>query len=314
MTHKPKIHVAVGNLNVDITMYVPRLPKPDESIIAEDIEIGPGGAASNYAVAVTYYGHKAYLIASTSIDPMASKVIEELNRKGVDTFYVKRVESPPGIVNVIVIPGGERVIVKYRGANELLTPNDVPRALLEKASIIHIASVPPNIAGEIAERALSFGLLVSYDPGAYALSMPDKILKMLRYVSILFLNRREAKALKTDISKLLSYGPQMIVVKKGQAGALIAVHGGTYYKGVSRPIRPPVDSTGAGDAFAAFFNAAYLDYRDPGKALLYGLAAGALKVTCRGSQLCFEKHWFSRQLSETSVEKIKYPEDWVLED
>ncbi len=314
MPRKPRIHIAVGNLNVDITMYVPRLPKPDESIIADDTDIGPGGAASNYSVAVSIYGHRVYLIASTSIDPLVSSMLKELEKRGVNTFYVKRVEGPPGIVNVIVIPGGERFIVKYRGVNELLTPNDVPKTLLKKASLIHMASIPPNIAGEIAERALGFGLLISYDPGAYALTMPDRVLKILKYVSILFLNRREAKALAVDIDHLLDHGPQMVVVKKGGAGALIAVHGGVYYKGISRPLKPPVNSTGAGDAFAAFFNSAYLDYHDPGKALQYGLAAGALKVTCRGSQLCWDKQYFNKQLGETSVEKIKNPEEWMIED
>ncbi len=314
MKRRP-IHVSVGNLNVDITMYVPRLPGPDEGVVADDINIGPGGAASNYAVAVSYYGHIAYLVASSSLDPIVDDVIKQLDGKGVFTRYVKRIEGPPGIVSVYVIPGGERLMVKYRGANELLSPNDVPRELLEKASIIHLATVRPEIAGEIADRAMDLGLLVSYDPGSYALTDPQKVLRTVKYVSILFLNRREAKALsKHSVESLLERGPFMIVVKKGPGGAFVATHGGKYYSGISRPLNPPVDSTGAGDAFDAFFNAAYLDYKDPGRALSYALAAGALKVTCRGSQLCWNRQLFNRQLGETSVETLKEPPDWLLED
>ncbi len=310
-----KIHIAVGNLNIDITMYVSKLPGPDEAVIADDLNIGPGGAASNYAVAVSIYGHKAYLVASSSLDPLVDKILQQLEEKGVDTTFVKRVESPPGIVSVYVIPGGEKLMVKYRGANELLSPNDVPRKLLGEASIIHIASVRPEIAGEIAERAVDLGVLVSYDPGAYALTEPSKILDVLRYVSIIFLNRREAKSLaKYDVSSLLEKGPLMIIVKKGPGGAFVVTHGGKYYSGISRPLNPPIDSTGAGDAFDAFFNSAYLDYKDPGRALAYALAAGALKVTCRGSQLCWNRQLFNKQLNETSVEVLKEPPEWLLED
>ncbi len=309
------IHVSVGNLNIDITMYVPRIPGSDESVIADDIVIGPGGSASNYSIAVTYYGHQAYLIASTSTNPLVDTVLEKLNNIGVVTKFVKRVEEDPGIVSVIVIPGGEKIMVKYRGANELLSPNDVPRQLLELATIIHMASIPPSIAMEIAMRASGLGILISYDPGAYALYAKSKVLSMLNYINILFVNRVEAKTLTGGkVENLLKYGTDLIVIKKGPAGAYVLQHGGTVYHGVSKPIRNPVDSTGAGDAFDAFFNSAYIDYRDPGKALSYALAAGALKVMCRGSILCWDKQLFSKQLSETLVEELKKPENWILED
>ena len=309
------IHVSVGNLNIDITMYVPRLPKTDESIIAEETIIGPGGSASNYSVAATFYGHKVFLIATTSDDPLVDQILEKLAKIGVDTTYVKRVEGVPGIVSVIVIPGGERIIVKYRGVNELLSPNDIPKQVLQDASIVHITSIPPSVAGEIARRANGLGVLVSYDPGAYAYLEKDKVLDVIKYVNIIFLNRREAKALAGNNPKLLlKMGPSMVVVKKGPGGAYVLLHGDMIYYGVSKPIRPPVDSTGAGDAFDAFFNAVYLDYKDPGKALQYALAAGAMKVMCRGSQICWDKNLFNKQLNETTIEAVKNPKNWVLED
>lgn len=314
-TNAKPVHVAVGNLNIDITMYVPKIPGPDESVFAEDTRIGPGGSASNYSIAVTYYGHLAYLVASTSLNPLIDSILNKLNSIGVVTKFVKRVEENPGIVNIVVIPGGEKIMVKYRGANELLSPNDVPRQLLEEATIIHMASIPPSIASEIAMRASGLGVLVSYDPGAYALYDRERIISMLNNINILFLNRAEARSITGGrIENLLKYGTDLIVVKKGPGGAYVLQHGGTVYHGVSKPIRTPVDSTGAGDAFDAFFNASYIDYKDPGKALSYALAAGALKVMCRGSILCWDKQLFSKQLNETIVEEIKEPENWILED
>ncbi|WFO75290.1 carbohydrate kinase family protein [Desulfurococcaceae archaeon MEX13E-LK6-19] len=315
MPKKQHVHVAIGNLNIDITLYVNKLPGPDESLIASDARIGAGGAASNYAVAVTYYGHIAYLIASTSSYSFVDHVIEDLARIGVRTDYIKRVDGIPGIVSIIVDSKGEKIMVKHRGVNSMLSPNDVPRDLLEKASIVHIASVEPSVALEIARRANSLGVLVSYDPGSGVFESKDIVFNVINYTNILFLNRAEAKALVgPDISKLLNRGPWIIVIKKGAAGAYAIEPGGTVYHGLSKPIRKPVDTTGAGDAFAAFFNAAYLDSKDVGKALEYGLAAAALKVMCRGSRLCFNKTLFNKQLAETMVEKLKNPPEWVLED
>lgn len=315
MPKKQHVHVAIGNLNIDITLYVNRLPRPDESLIASDAKISAGGAASNYAVAVTYYGHIAYLIASTSSHSFVDLVIEDLDKIGVRTKYIKRVDGIPGIVSIIVDSRGEKIMIKHRGVNSLLSPNDVPRSLLEEASIVHIASVEPSVALEVARRASSLGVLVSYDPGSGVFESRDVVLDAIGYTNILFLNRAEAKALVgSDINKLLNRGPWIVVVKKGAAGAYVIEPGDTIYHGLSKPIRKPVDTTGAGDAFAAFFNATYLDSKDVGKALEHGLAAAALKVMCKGSRLCFDRDLFNKQLSETMVEKIKNPPEWVLED
>ncbi len=312
--NKP-LHISVGNLNIDISMYVQSFPGPDESVIADDALISCGGSATNYAVAVTYYGHRATLIASTSRISFIDYLLEDLEKIGVDTSYIKRVQGPPGIVSVIVSSSGEKIMIKHRGANEFLSPNDIPRQLISRANIVHLASVPPSIAVEVARRASGLGILVSYDPGNYALSNPEEVREAIPYLSILFVNRREAKALGgSNIDKIAKLGPQYIVVKKGPGGAFVITPGGLIYYGVTKPIRPPIDSTGAGDAFDAFFNAALLDSKDPGKALMYAIAAGALKTTCRGSRLCYDKTLFNKQLSETSVEALKNPEEWIIED
>ena len=309
------VHVCVGNLNLDLTLYVPRLPGFDESVIAYDMLAGPGGSASNYASAVACYGHKPVLIASAASNPMVDKILDEIRDRGVIIDYVKRVEGDLGLVVVIVTRNGEKVMFKYRGANELLSPNDVPRELLDQASIVHLASIPSNIAGEIARRASKLGILVSYDPGAYATIEKERIIEMLDRIDILFLNRVEAKNLAgSNIESLLKYGVSILVIKKGAGGAYVVQHGGFYYYGRSKPISKPVNTTGAGDAFDAYFNAAYLDYKDIGKALSYGLAAGALQTMCKTSIMCCNEELFKKQLLNTTVEIVKEPDEWILED
>ncbi len=309
------LHVSVGNLNIDLTLYIPRLPVFDESVIVNDMLLSPGGSASNYASAVACYGHRATLIAAASTNPMVDNILEELRRRGVDTRFVKRVDGDPGLVIVVVTSNGEKIMLKYRGVNELLSPNDVPRELLDQANIVHLASIPPNIAEEIAGRASRLGIIVSYDPGVYAVSEKERVIKMLDKIDILFLNRVEAKELAgANMESLLKYGLSLLVIKKGAGGAFVVQHGSFYYRGRSKPIGKPINTTGAGDAFDAFFNAAYLDYKDPGKALSYGLAAGTLQTMCKTSIICCDMELFKKQLLMTTVEVMKEPDEWIIED
>ncbi len=316
MPRRNHIHIAIGNLNIDISLYVERLPRPDEAIISSDAAIGSGGAASNYAVAVAFYGHRVYLVATTSSYPFVDYILDELARQGVNVSYVKRVEGVPGLVSIIVDQrSGEKYMVKYRGVNSLLSPNDIPREALERASIVHIASVEPSVALEIAKRAGSLGVLVSYDPGSGVYERKDVVLETIKNSNIVFLNKVEASEIfkHNNPWKLLDLGPDIIVVKKGSEGAYILQPGGIIYHGLSKPLRRVIDTTGAGDAFAAFFNCTYLDSHDPVKSLQYALAAATLKTSCRGSKICFDKPLFNKQLSETMVEVLRKPPSWILE-
>ncbi|MET1160819.1 MAG: PfkB family carbohydrate kinase [Thermoprotei archaeon] len=314
MKDKP-LHICVGNLNIDITFFVDKIPDLDEAVIAGEAIFSPGGSASNYAVATACYGHRSALVASTSTSPLVDDIIEELRRRGVIVDYIKRVEGIPGLVFVVVTSKGEKIMFKYRGLNELLSPNDVPRELLSEANIVHIASIPPRLAREIAERAIKMGVLVSYDPGAYATMDKDEVLHLLNIINIVFLNRVEAKTLTGgNLEKLLKYNIDYIVIKKGSAGAFVLEHGNKYYYGVSKPIGKPINATGAGDAFDAFFNAALLDYNDAGKALQYGLAGGAYKTLSKTSIIECNRGAIKKQLDNTFVEITRKPESWVLED
>ncbi len=309
------LHVSVGNLNVDITIFIQEMPKTDTSVFANDLVLSPGGSASNYAVAVAFYGHRVSLVATTSINPLVNDILSTLKDRGVDVSIVKRVEGIPGIVVSIVTENGEKRMFKYKGVNEFLSPNDIPLDLLKEANIVHLTSISPNIVNEVSSRAQKLGILVSYDPGVYAIISREKVLKTLDKVNILFLNRVEAKELAgTNTDSLLKYGLDIIAIKKGAGGAYVIQHNQKYYYGVSKPILKPINTTGAGDVFDAFFNASYLDYRDVCKALLYALSASSLKTSCRESIICFDKSLLNKQLRRTIVEVLKNPDEWVIED
>ncbi|MEM1816715.1 MAG: PfkB family carbohydrate kinase, partial [Desulfurococcaceae archaeon] len=121
MNGKNYTHVAVGNLNVDIAIYVDRVPAPGEVLTALGVDMRPGGAATNYAVAVAQYGHKVYLVASTSNSEYVKTTLTTLKELGVNIDKIKLVDEFPGLVVIIVQAGGERTMIKYPGANRELS-------------------------------------------------------------------------------------------------------------------------------------------------------------------------------------------------
>lgn len=305
MVEKTYVHLSVGNFNIDIAIYLDRIPEQGETLLASDLNIRPGGAATNYAVVVSQYGHRAYLLSSVSIEELVRSNLNYVKEKGVFLDYIKYVDQPPGIVIILVQPGGERSMIKYLGANKELTAEDIPHKLLDEAHVVHMASIPLELAEGISKKCRPRSLVVTYDPGVYAVELLNKNLELLKYVDVLFLNEREFSivARKTKSEVLFKYGLSMLVVKMGQRGAVVSLPSGLCYQASTQPIKKPLDTTGAGDAFDALFNAKYIESKDPALALAYGVAAGALKVGYKGSFLPLDLKLFKMQLEKTIVEK-----------
>jgi ribokinase len=301
---KSYFHVSVGNLNLDIVTYVRKPLEPDESLIADALEIRPGGAAANYAVAASWFGHRVALISSISNQPLSMSALKAVSEKGVVTTHVKIVEDVPGMVIIMVYPDGNRSMIRYPGANQSLTPSDIPLDLLKEANVLHMASVNPALACEIASVAEKYVPLVSYDPGGFVSTARSKVLKTLKHVDILFLNKHEAHVItEGSVNRLETLNVELIVLKLGGKGALAINRDKAWYSR-AEPVEKPVDTTGSGDAFDALFNATYIETGSVEKALKYATAAGALKASCRSSFICGDKRVFRKQLMKTTVEPL----------
>jgi ribokinase len=109
-------HVVVGNLNIDITIFIERIPGPDESSKADKVVLNIGGAAVNYSVAASRYGHKSHLVGVTTNLFEKMGLLEEIERRGVNTSNVVVVsDGMPGISIILQPPEGQRRIISYRG-------------------------------------------------------------------------------------------------------------------------------------------------------------------------------------------------------
>ncbi len=279
-----QVHISIGNINIDLSLVVPRLPGRDEIVFASDAWTGPGGAATNYAVAVSMLRQRAVLHAVAGREAVALGVIEKLKSLGVDVSRVRMSSRPTGMVVVMINPGeSSRSMVTIRGANEELDVS--PSDLAGFRGHIHLASVKP----ELVEKARSYceGCTISYDPGGESVRRPGDVIKASGHADWVFINTVELRGLTGSSDPgsseaLLRSGVDMVIVKHGRGGATVFTRGECYT--IRRaPDVDIVDVTGAGDAFDASFNVWRLAGTPVEEALRYALAAGSAKVSKRGS-------------------------------
>jgi ribokinase len=276
-------HIAVGNLNLDITVRVPRLPGPDDNVVAEEYWLGLGGAATNYAVAVARLGQRPRLVAVAGREAERLGLLDTLREAGVDVGSVRVTSGQIGIVIVLLSPArGEesRSMVAMRGVNLSLDASMVPPG----GDVVHLASVRPRIVEDVCPGRR----LCTYDPGGAAFHSPGEVVRAAGASEYLMLNLRELESLTGDsgveaATSLLSGRLRMVVVKYGRGGAALVDSYGVLGSAEPPAVGEIVDVTGAGDAFDAAFNVWLLWKGDPLEALRAGVAAGAAKVSRRGS-------------------------------
>jgi sugar/nucleoside kinase (ribokinase family) len=199
-----------------------------------------------------------------------------------------------GTVVSLVDPDGQRSMLADRGANLELRPEDVPA--LPPGAHLHLSGYTlldpgPRAAGLAALAAASAcGCTVSVDPassGPLARYGADRFLADAAGATVLLPNADEARLLTgcadvTDAAQALAARHPVVAVSLGADGALWAAGEEVLH----RPARPAtvVDTTGAGDAFAAGLLAAWLGRARPADALDAGLALSATVVGRAGAR------------------------------
>jgi len=131
------------------------------------------------------------------------------------------------------------------------------------SDIIFLGNIDPDIQEDILCQVRKPKLVAMDTINLWIRTKPDSLLRILNKVDIFFANDEETKMLAGDNNlikagrKLLKHGPSLIIIKKGEHGALLLSE--DYIFGVlAHPCESVVDPTGAGDSFAGGF-LGYLD-------------------------------------------------------
>ena len=268
--------LCAGHVNWDVTLQVDRLPGPDGEACIVDQRQSGGGSASNVAVLLAGLDVETTLLGSVGADEYGWLAARELDRAGVETVLVET-ERATAVKYLVVDEDGEVMVLGNDGANEAFAADDLETGTLAETDRLHLTGQRPSTAAELARRASDAGCPVSFDPGR---RLDERDYEpVLAHTDLLLLNDREADL---AVEAGLLSAVDRVVVKHGAGGAEVHTDDGT----VTHPgfAVDPVDTTGAGDAFAAGFLTAQLSGSDD-YALAVGNACGALAARTAGARL-----------------------------
>jgi len=291
-TQRAKITV-LGSVNMDLMIRSGKLPLPGETVIADSKVENPGGKGANQAVAAARMGAAVTMIGCVGDDSFADQLLQNLQDAQINTAHItRRTDTASGVAVVMVEASGENAILVVPGANALVSLVEIEQAkqvICESDLLLMQLEVPQEIVVAATQIAREAGVRVILDPAPAPLNIQSELLQ----VDLICPNQSEAAALLGKpvdsiydavslIEELTQLGPKQAIITMAEQGAVV-------FDGETVETVPPfvvdvVDSTAAGDAFAAGLavrlaeNAALID------AVKFASAAGALAASGAGAQ------------------------------
>ena len=264
--------VGFGAMNIDHLYKVGEIVADGEQSV-NGFEALPGGSAANTIYGLAKLGVKAGFVGAIGIDDDGEELIKDFKNVAVDTSQIRiKQEVKTGSTICLSDRLGGRAIYVSPGANNLLGPEDIDLAYLNQAQMVHLTSFADdrqfNLQVSVTEK-LSTSVTVSLAPGMLYVTRGLKALvPLLERAHIVFMNREEIERLtgdgfKSGAREIVKSGCRIVVVTlgkgmdKGKAGMVTAYiyDGKEEYEVESEKVtsKLPLESTGAGDAFAAGF-------------------------------------------------------------
>lgn len=232
-----------------------------ESVVNERSEMATGGSVANTMRAMANLGCRAGYMGKIGRDELGVLFHNDFEKRGLKTHLFYSDTSDTGRVMGLVSKDSERTMATYLGAAAEMTASEFSTEMLKDYDYMYVEGYLVfnheliRAAVEVAHQA---GLKIAFDLSSY--NVVEANLEFLKdilekYVDILFANEEEARALtglepEAALHEISKYC-ELTIVKIGKEGSLIKYKGEVTRVGII-PAKA-LDTTGAGDAYAAGF-------------------------------------------------------------
>lgn len=280
-----------------------------EKFVVDDMFLSPGGGGANAAVGFSRLGLSTALWARIGDDIFGQAIKNTLQKERVDCRLLEiDFECATAISTLMSGERGERSIIMYRGKADLLDVSVTKNKVFWQTKWLYIGDLTGNLSSfqnSLFDEAKRRNVKVIFIPGHHQLDMgAEKLSHVFDDVDVLILNLYEAcKLLNEDylsyeqtannpetvkniqllMSRLATYGPNIVVVTKGPDGVQ-AFDGTDFYNHAPSNVDIPTDTTGAGDSFSSGFVAGLVKGLSIEKCLDLGVANAGSVISQYGAQ------------------------------
>ena len=246
--------------------------------------ITSGGSVCNTVHELNFGSHEASFYGKVSDDEYGNAFIQDLEKANISFKGVSRKSDlPTGCCNILVSPDGERTMATHIGIGSQLQPDEVSENILDNIDHMYMESYLWD--HELTKKTLKkFGDIAKSKNIEISLSLSDPFCVdrhrdelnnfVKENVDLVFCNFDEAKMFSqsetmADVSSFFKDYRKKIVMTSGSEGAYFFYHDDVSHQ-PSKKIENVVDTTGAGDNFAAGFLDFYLSGKSVDEALING--------------------------------------------
>lgn len=308
--------VGIGNAMVDVLAKVGEgflkereLPKGG-MVLVEAAEAGKiysdlvtereisGGSAANTVSAIASLGGTPAFIGKIHNDELGKTFKRDIGAAGID-FFTEPLEQGPatGRSIVLVTPDAERSMFTYLGASRKLSVHDIDEEIIKASKILYLEGYLWD--GQSAQKAMVKACKMAKKHGKeVAFSLSDKqcvlrhreeFVKLIkRYVDIVFANEDEITTLYNEkdlfnVLDIVKNECKIAAITRNDQGSVV-VNGKVKTFVEADSVQNVVDSTGAGDAYAAGFLFGLINGRSLGTCALIGGFAAAEIISHYGAR------------------------------
>ena len=257
-----------------------------------------GGSLANTMVGLASFGASTAFIGKTNDDDLGNFFAKDIRNQGVFYQTLPLVNGPPTArCIVLVTPDAERTMFTYLGASGFLGPKDIREELISDSKILYIEGYQWDIDSarkgiiNASKQAIKYETKIALtlsDPFVVERHRHSLIPYIKQFVHILFWNQDEiislfqSQSLDESLSSITN-SVEVAAVTCGSVGAYTIGEDGSYLT-PAYEVTNVVDTTGAGDMFAAGFLYGYLNKKNNNQSALIGNLAASEIISHLGAR------------------------------
>ena len=280
-----------GSINKDFVYLVENFVQSGQTISSKKYEVFLGGKGLNQSVALAHSDANIY--HAGCINKNDDSIIIQLNKWGVNTDNIIKVEDPTGHAIIQVNDHGENSIIIHGGANHSISSEQIENTLNKfNSGDILVLQNEINKIGEVINRGYEIGMKIFLNPAPFTKEIINYPLEKL---DTLIFNGSEGFGLssggkeKTKILKYLSkkYPNTKLLLTLGKKGSVYSYNNKVIE--ISANKVSSIDTTAAGDTYIGYFISSYYKNNEVKESMEIASKAASISTTKMGGAISIPK-------------------------